>query len=244
MVFSPNLELKERKLMVVLITGNQIYNDNVTNAFKSSWKDSEVGFITDSDLAAAGDDKKAAWVLLIPEKKDMSGLTFMNCKLTMTYVKGKKYDTYEKPFKVAVRNDASESDMVLLIYKIRVYYAMREEFNRSQLKETLAAKTLYVDKAMTEISESDFKSEYPFPVVFGSADEIAGHINSKEQNAAYLKMDANAGKLNLMIVDAESGAIMARTDAGGVSKNGFKKPAVGFLADDAKQMQFFPLTIY
>lgn len=243
MVFSPNIELKERKLMVVLITGNQIYNDNVTNAFKNSWKDSEVGFITDSELAAAGQDKKAEWVLLIPEKKEQSGLTFMTYQVAMTYVKGKKYEEYKKPFKIAVRNDASEADLTLLIYKIRVYYAFREEFNRGQLKESLAAKTLYVDKALTEVTESEFKAEYPFPVMFATADEVAGHANSKESGAAYLKMDANGSTLNLLIVDAETGAIMARTESG-VNKNGFKKAAIGTLSDSGKQMQYFPLTIY
>lgn len=243
-VFSPNAEIKKRKFMVVLMYGNEIYNDNVSNAFKKSWKDSEVGFITESELAATAQDKKADWVLLVPEKKEMSGLTFMNCKLEMTYMKGKKYEDYQKRFKVAVRNEASEADIHLLIYKLRVFYALREEFDRGQLKEILASKTLYVDKAMTEMSESDFKADYPFPVVFTGTDEIDGRINSRDAGTLYLKLDANGGSVNLMIVDAETGAIMSRTE-NGVSKSGFKKAAVGTLSDSIKQAQdYSPLTIY
>ena len=266
-VFAPASEIKTRKLMIVLMEENpkkieklsgktaemeayrkgiQAHNENITAAFKNAWKENEVDFIKEGDMVAAGFKEKAAnWMLLVPSRTEISGIPFITYNLRMFYSQGKKSQMYEKPFKISVRGEApEESDFYLLMYKMRVYYTLQEEVNRQQLEETLAAKTLYVDKSMTEASEADFKAEYSFPFVYTGYDEANGHIKAREKNAVYLKMDANEGKLNLMIVDAETGAILARTDQGGISKAGFKKTAVGFLGSESKQSQFFPLTIY
>lgn len=101
---------------------------------------------------------------------------------------------------------------------------MQKEFNREQLEETLKEKTLYVDMASTEIQRTDFKEEYPFPFEYLSAEEVAAKISKKEKSTLYFKTDIYGDKLNLMIVNAETGEVIARTTMGDVNKGLNKMP--------------------
>jgi len=242
-------EFKARKLIVVLLGENKdeverltkkgkndeleiyrnnvkAYNENITNAFKNFWTETNFEIMSETDVAGTDISEKALdWVLLLPDKKQIEKVDFMTYKATMVYPTGKKKAINEREFKISIPNGIpEEADFLLLMHKIKVYYGFDKEFDRTQLEETLAAKTLYVDTTLTELSPEEFKEEYPHPFKYTGAKEILELANKRDKSVLYFKPDVTGGIINVMIINAETGAIISRTNLSGLAKVSMKTP--------------------
>lgn len=239
-------QFKKRKLMIVLLeeSKEQIeklmqkpeeqqtyrenvkkHNENITKAFTTFWKLSPVGFVKESELAAAGFDEKALnWVLLLPGKKEINNIPFMTYNLTMVYKESSAKYVSDATFKVSLRTEMpTEADYLLLMHKMKVYYNAEKEFNMEQLEETLGKKTLYVDSDITDMTKEEFREGYPYPFEYKTAEEVREKTNKGDKDAAYLKLDVYDGALNAMIVDAGTGVIMSRAEMSGISAPAVKE---------------------
>jgi hypothetical protein len=94
----------------------------------------------------------------------------------------------------------------------------------------MVSKTLYVDATMMTISSDEFKKEYPYPFAFVTGEELAAKTSKREKGAVYLKTDAYEGLINLMMVDASTGAILARIPMSDV--NASSNNASGFSVEN------------
>lgn len=240
-------EFKSRKLILVLLSENKTelerlgkkvntqgidaykkgiktYNDNITSAFKKHWTVFET--VTEADLASGVNVEQALnSVYILPGKKQSAKLNFVNCKVAIAYRNGKTLDVNTSEFKVSIPDGPpQEADFMVLIHKIKVFYGVEKEFDRTQLEEILGTKTLYVDTALTEIPEIEFKDEYTFPVKLTDAKTISDLINKKDNNTLYLKPDVYTGVINLVVTDASNGAIYSRGTLSGLVKPTVKMP--------------------
>ncbi len=247
--FVVNDEFKSKKLMIALLAEDQEqieklktneksdeldayrnniknYNENITKAFTNSWKETSFELMSEKDLASVNLNEKAeGWVFLLPGRKQLEGVSFMTYKATMVYQKGKKSELFEKEFKVSLRNGMpDEGDFYLLMYKMKVFFNLQKEFNREQLDEIFAAKTLYVDTALTALTKEEFKENYPFPFMYTGGEEVAQQAKTRAKNSLYFKTDVLGDKINLMIVDAETASIISRCTLSGLTKVAVKMP--------------------
>jgi len=159
--------------------------------------------------------------VLLPGKSEMKNVPFMTYKTSMAYHDGKERNVSEAIFKISLRSDVpDEGDFILLMNKMKVYYNIEKEFNLKQLDETLAKKMLYVDNSITEMRSKDFKEAYSFPFEYKQAVEVREKAKQGAKDALYFKADVYNGIINMMIIDAETGAILSRS-----LMNGFNKPA-------------------
>ncbi len=267
-------EFKTRKLMVVLLAENQkaieklegkadeiqsykanvkAHNENITTAFKNAWKDTELEFITEEELNAAELLNKTGNVtVIVPGNKEIEKIPFMTYKTFMVYVKGKELALYEKEFKISMSGPVPTlGDYYLLMSKMKVFFGIQPDFNvETQLEEKLKNKTLYVDKDLLELTEAEFKEEYPYSFEIKSNDDISALANNRDKNALYIKTDVYTvptNLINLLVVEAESGNVIARTNMSGLAKVSMKMPSGRFGSSGGfklggSQLSFFVCT--
>jgi hypothetical protein len=271
--FVANDEFKSRKLLVVLLSENEkakeklagkpdeleaykanikAHNENITMAFKKSWNDTPLEFITEAELGEQDmSEKSTGFTVLAPGNKEVEKITFMTYKTIMVYVKGKDLALSEKEFKISLNGPAPQpGDYYLLMSKMRVFYKMQPDINpETQLEEKLKSKTLYVNKDLLELSTEEFKEEYPYPFEIKSEEEITKLANEMDKNALYVKTDVayNPNMINLMIVEAETGNILSRTSQSGLTKVSMVMPSGRFGSSSGfklggNQLNFFICT--
>lgn len=232
-------QFKARKLMVVLLEENPVeldkidlkfeeqgayrgniktHNDNITKAFKTFWKATPVDFIKESELEAGSLDEKAAnWIILLPGKAQIGNAPFMTYNANMVYKDG-SVKVSNAVFKISLHSEMpDESDFLVLMNKLKVYYGLEKEFALDQLEETLTKKTLYMDISTSDIPKEEFRESYPYPVEFKTAEEILEKTRAGAKDIVYIKTDAQYGNLNATLVDAETGATLARSPMMGIS---------------------------
>jgi hypothetical protein len=189
--------------------------------------------------------------MLVPGNKEVEKIPFMTYKTVMVYVKGKDLNLYEKEFKVSLTGPAPTlGDYYLLLGKMKTFYKLAPDYNvETQLEEKLKTKTLYVDKDLVELTNEEFKAEYPYPFEIASAEKVEAVANSMDKNAIYVKTDVayTPNLINLLFVDAETGYVLSRSSISGLAKVSMTMPSGRFGSSSGfklggQQLNFFVCT--
>lgn len=110
-------------------------------------------------------------------------------------------------------------DLFFLISNMKIYFKIEKEFDREQLEEVLAKKTLLLDTASVQKTDKEVKEDYSFPFKLASSEEIFNLAENKDKNSLYIKLGLEyKGKsaqtkmiiVNFMIIDCETGKILSR----------------------------------
>jgi hypothetical protein len=251
--FSFKDEFKKRKLIIALQEENpktiekltkknlikeidsykanvKLDNEITQKVFTDLWKETPIEFIPESKIISLSDEELSKSSLMMHEAASDEGIEFMYYNIaimnTFTDKKGNKSsDKHDKFFKVSLENDVvSFADLLFLLQKMRVLLDYQKQFDQTGLDAKLASKTLLIDKD-AELSQEEAKDNYDFPFKLVTKQEILDSKNSMDKKTLYTKVDVYAGVQNFLIVESETGNIIARSTIAGVTKVSFNAPS-------------------
>jgi hypothetical protein len=204
------------------------YNELVTKTFNERWKYSQLKVVPESE-AAAGQDGSGIVLTMRKRVSGSPGVMTMHIKSA----------SYEKEFTVPLAGaQPAVSDIVMIQHKILSLYSIRREFDRSQLRPALAGRKLYIGTDQLDMPAAQVGQTYLYPFAVVSPEERNKMAEDAVPGAMYLQPE----KSSLVIVDAATGVVLARTEA---SKSKVKASALKELTDDKKQLtEIRPLTLY
>jgi hypothetical protein len=200
------------------------YNNGIKKAFQREWNPAKLNFVSPAD--------KSGDIVLSPSRESKGEL--------MSFI-GRE-GTFEKPFRVSMLGTTPQvADFLVLAHKVKIFYGMKQEFDREKLTKTLENKTLYVSADQCDLDQAKFKAAYPYPFSIVSKDELLEQANGRKKGALYMRGDDYEGTANVLLIDAETGAIIARAPGSLKAKASTLKD----LSNQQKQTtEIYPLTIY
>ena len=221
----------------------KVLGETLERMFNENWTGSKVKVVKESDLGSVNFSEMGNWIFMKCGTAEVSNIEFLTLKAQLGSGSGPGADV-GKMFRVSkMGKTANDGDILVLIHKVKVFYGLRKEFDRSQLQEILAAKTLNFSPDQSELNGSEFTKNYRYPFEIVYKETLINKITGKEKGILYLRPDVLEGSVNLMIIDAENGAIIARTPKTAGTK--VKASSLKELSDESKQISDVkPLTIY
>jgi hypothetical protein len=205
-----------------------LYNANIQAAFKEHWADKPQSFKLQPEAVSLTAEELLNYVVLTSDIKEIEGIEFFVFTLNTIYFetnrKGvKSYLDDTRSFRVSLENTVpTKADFLFLITKLKMYFKEEPAFDRANLEELLASKTLLVNAESTEMSEAEIKEVYPFPFKFSSTEEVFAAANNRDANTLYMKMDIEFREsmelINFMIIECETGRIISRCHITGLTK--------------------------
>lgn len=202
------------------------YNENMKAAFSEYLQEVPQDYLLTADAMKLSSNELEERVFLTSsireiEKVDFFIFTF-NFLHSKTSKKGKvKLYQDQKSFRVNLQNKVpSKADLFFLCEKVRIYFKYRDEYDRTNLDELLASKTLLIDKETTDMTESDVKAVYPYPFVITTTEEISKAAEGLDANSIYFKLDYDKTRqaIVFVMVDCQTGLAISYSNIGGVSK--------------------------
>ena len=222
------------------------YNENLQFAFKEYWKDKPTDFVLESKVQPIKCEELTSISVLTSQVRTIEGLDFyvytLNTVYSETNKKGKiKYYSDARNFRVNLQNEIpSKADLMFLISSMKIYFKIEKAFDREQLEETLAKKTLLLNKESVQLTDAEIKEEFAFPYKLVSPDEIFNMAEKNDANSLYLKLgleyvDKMGLVINFMVIDCGTGKILSRSRLVGLTKVSWNMPS----PNSMKNQQFF-----
>jgi len=245
-------EFNNRKLMIVLyeeqssileeLEGNEealnkykesikTYNKNIQEVFKNNWSNKEQEFMFQSKIETLSNEELITSAILTTQIKSIEKVKFFVFTINMVYAiegkKGTKHLCDTREFNVNLQDVIpSKSDLFYLVTKIKMYFDVEKVFDRSNLTSLLTSKTLLIDEGYTDLKSSEISEFYKFPFKISTSEEISKLANTTDKNSLYLKLDIDSkSMINFIMIECETGRIIARCSLSGVNKVSFNSPS-------------------
>jgi hypothetical protein len=221
----------------------KVLGESLSRMFNENWKDTKVTVVKESELGAVNFSELGNWIFMKAGTSEVSNIDFLTLDVQAGSGSGPG-GAGGKMFRVSLMDKtANDGDILVLLHKLKIYFNLRKEFDRSKLQELLAARTLNFSPDQSELNGSEFTKSYRYPYEIVYRETLLNKIGRKEKGVLYLRPDVYNGSVNLMIVDAETGAILSRTSKTAGIK--VKESTIKELSDERKQLSDInPLTIY
>jgi hypothetical protein len=212
----------------------QSFNDAARGTFNQRWKYTKVIFVPMSEAQKMVKDNDK--IVALYTKKEGGALPVLNFDV--------KSPVYENSIKVTLSGaNPDESDFIMLQHKIARLLNVRSEFERDQLGELLATRKLYIGRDQLDMPQEQIAQNYPYPFEVVDNAEAARIAANGETGAVYLKAETVKGTMNLVLVDAPTGLMLAR--APGATKGKLNAKTLSDLVNESLQLQeITPLTVY
>lgn len=238
-------EFSKRKMIVVLYDEDsenanaKAYNDILKTSFGEYWSDLQSEYKSQKEVDEMSHESLIDYSVLTMSTAEFEGVDFFLYNLNFAYVetnkKGKtSNELASRSFKVNIMNEfPQKSDLRYLITNMKIYFGVDSQFDRTQLEEVLAEKTLYIDKGFLSIEESEIKEIYPFPFKVVSTEEIFELAEKNDPNSIYFRLSIekrmqgqkSVEMVDFLFVDCETGKTMARCNLSGLTKVSLNAPS-------------------
>ena len=211
------------------------YNDNIQSSFKEYWGDKPQEAITMSSAQLLKNEELEKFTIITSEIESKENIEFfvftLNFIYSTTNKKGvKKYFYDTRDFKVSLQSEVpTKADFLFLTTKLKIYFGLEKEFDRTGLEKFLAKKTLLIDKDITSMSSAEIKEAYSFPFKVLKSEQISELVDQNDKNSLYFKLDIDyidkMTLINFMIIDCETGKIISRCNLSGLTKVSWNMPS-------------------
>ncbi|MBU0765566.1 MAG: hypothetical protein KJ607_12090 [Bacteroidetes bacterium] len=228
----------------------QKYNETLKTGFNEYWNDLQPEFKSQDEVETMTHADLVNYSVLTMTTGADEGVDFFIYKLYFAWIKtNKKGKTSDEltssSFKVNIQSEfPTKTDLRYIITNMKIYFGIESQFQRDQLEEVLAEKTLYIDEGCLAITEAEIKAVYKFPYKIASSEEIFELTEKNDPQSLYLRLgietrNQGGGKtarfVDFIIVDCESGKSMARCSLSGLTKVSLNMPSEHHQNQQAEQ---------